>query len=89
MSICSEVEGTVMMANDSHFSVRKAWQSLYDELSYSEDVEHCPHGTKTKFRVAVSLDGMAAASVVDEFVEALEGNKGCLWSQIHANIRFT
>ena len=89
MSIWSEVEGTVMMAKDSHFSVRKAWQSLYDELSYSEDVEHSPHGTKTMFRVAVSLDGMAAASVVDEFVNALEGNKGYLWSQIHADIRFT
>ena len=62
---------------------------MYDELTYSENVEHTPSGTKTTFRVSFSLDGLAAAGVVNDFIKSMTANKGYMWSQIDANIRFT
>lgn len=40
MSIWSECEGTVVMKQGSRFSIRKAWEGIYDALSYSEVVMH-------------------------------------------------
>lgn len=89
MSIWSECSGIVVMSKDSHFSVAKAWRDLYDELICKANVEHKDDKAITTFRVAMSLDGLTAASVVDQFVSAMSENKGYVYSQIEANIRFT
>lgn len=89
MSIWSECSGTVVMTIDSHFSVAKAWKDLHDELICKADVEHKDGKAITTFRVAMSLDGLSAANVVDQFVSTMSENKGYVYSQIEANIRFT
>lgn len=89
MSIWCECEGAVVMKQGSRFSIRKAWESIYDELSYSEKVEHESDIVKTTFRVAFSLEGVPAAQCVDQFVQLVTRNKFYAWSQITANIRFT
>lgn len=89
MSIWCECEGTLVMKQGSKFSARKAWESIYDELSYSEKVEHEGDNVKTTFRVAFSLDGVPAAQCVAQFVQLVTRNKFYAWSQITANIRFT
>ena len=89
MSIWCECEGTVVMKQGSRFSIRKAWESIYDELSYSEVVVHEKDTVKTTFRVALSLDGVDAAKCIDQFVQLVTRDRMYSWSQITASIRFT
>lgn len=89
MSIWCECEGTVVMKQGSGFSIRKAWESIYDELSYSEVVVHEKDIVRTTFRAALSLEGVDAAKCVDQFVQLVTRDRMYCWTQITANIRFT
>lgn len=89
MSIWSECEGTVVMRQGSKFSIRKAWEGIQDELSYSEVVLHEKDTVKTTFRLALSLDGVDAAKCIDQFVQLVTRDRMYSWSQITATIRFT
>lgn len=89
MNVWSECEGAVVMKQGSRFSIRKAWEGIYDELSYSEVVVHEKDTVKTTFRVALSLGGVDAAKCIDQFVQLVTRDRMYCWSQITANIRFT
>lgn len=89
MSIWCECEGTVVMKQGSGFSIRKAWESIYDALHYSETVDHLKDNVKTNFRVVFSVQGVDAAKRIDKFVQLVTRDRMYCWSQITATIRFT
>lgn len=91
MSVWSECYGTIQMTKDSGFSVRKAWESLYDEVivGHVEVIRTGKDCVSTEFRVSFSLEGLEAAKMIDQFVIRLMSTKGYIHSQIESNIRFT
>ena len=94
MSVWSRVYGAMLIPRESKFSVRRAWQALYDEVTFhkveqvSQHVNGVPY-VKIEFDLQISLDGLSAARVVQQFCDELSAIPGYLWSQIETEIRFT
>lgn len=94
MSIWSVVEGVILIPRDSKFSARKSWEELYDEIVFSNFVQDSseyggiPY-VRISFKIAINLDGLAAARVVQEFCDKVTAIPGYRYSQITAEIRFT
>lgn len=94
MSIWSRAYGAILIPRDSKFSVRRAWQALYDEVTFhkvdqiSQVINGVPY-VKIEFDLQFSLDGMSAARLVQQFCDELITIPGYSWSQIETEIRFT
>lgn len=94
MSIWSRAHGAILIPRESKFSVRRAWKELYDEVTFHkvDQISQVIHGVpyvKIEFDLQFSLDGLAAARLVQQFCDELIAVPGYAWSQIETEIRFT
>lgn len=90
MAIWSRCSGSYTISKTSGFSLRRYLDAVYDEVtihSYTQD--HDEDLVKVDFEFSFSLDGLAAAELIDQLVTAIIKSPGYVWSQIDSEIRFT
>ena len=89
MSVWSEAVGTVIIKRGSGYSLQEGLRSLYDEVKWH--AEQAPFHTdkvKIEFTACISLEGVAAARVFEEWRKQIRNADPEAWVEITAAIRF-
>ena len=93
MSIWSSCSGSYTIPKYSGFSLQKYIESIYDEVVWrkiTQEESECHSNTiEVDFEFVFSLDGIAAAELIDCLVKKITSLPGYVWSNIHSEIRFT
>ena len=89
MSVWSEVVGTVIIKRNSGYSLQAGLRSIYDEVKWH--AEQTPFHTdevKIEFTACISLEGVAAARVFEEWRKQIRNADPEAWVEITGAIRF-
>ena len=89
MSVWSEAVGTVIIKRSSGYSLQEGLRSLYDEVKWH--AKQAPFHTdkvKIEFTAGISLEGVAAARVFEEWRKQIRNADPEAWVEITAAIRF-
>ena len=89
MSVWSEAVGTVIIKRSSGYSLQEGLRSIYDEVKWH--AKQTPFHTdevKIEFTAYISLEGVAAARVFEEWRKQIRNADPEAWVEITAAIRF-
>ncbi len=84
MSIWSECEGVLRVPIESHFSVRKALENLYDEGRITTSQRQ----NTVFFNYTFSLEGKAAANLIQQLIDHIKTYKNVEIVQLTSMIRW-